>query len=74
MVQNEIVEQVYAFIKAYIQEHTYPPTLQEIADACYMSRTNVTRYIDRLQGMGRLARDPGRSRGITLLDDEINAR
>ena len=74
MVQNEIVEQVYAYIRAYIQEHTYPPTLKEIAAAHYMSRTNITRYLDRLQGMGRIARDPGRSRGITLLDDEISAK
>jgi repressor LexA len=70
MVQKDIVEQVYAYIRAYIQEHTYPPTLKEIADAHFMSRSNVTRYLDRLQGMGLIARDPGRSRGITLLDDE----
>jgi repressor LexA len=69
MDQNETVEQVYAFIKAYIREHTYPPTLKEIGKGCYMSRTNVTRYVDRLQGMGRLARDPKRARGITLLDE-----
>lgn len=73
MVQDEIVEQIYGYIKEYIREHTYPPSLKEIAAAHYMSRTNVTRYLDRMQGMGLIARDPGRSRGITLLDDEMNA-
>jgi repressor LexA len=69
MEPNDIVEQVYAFIKAYIREHTYPPTLKEIAENCYMSRTHVTRYVDILQARGRLARNPKLSRGITLLDD-----
>jgi SOS-response transcriptional repressor LexA len=69
MDQNEIVEQVYAFIKAYIREHTHPPTLSEIADGCFMSRTHVTRYVERLEGMGRLFREPNRARGITLIDN-----
>lgn len=69
MEHNEIVEQVYEFIKAYIREHTYPPTLKEIGKGCYMSRTNATRYVDILQAKGRIARNPKLSRGITLLDD-----
>jgi MarR-like DNA-binding transcriptional regulator SgrR of sgrS sRNA len=69
MDQQETVEQVYAFIKDYIREHTYPPTLKEIAAGCFMSRTHVTRYVDWLQALGRIARDSKLARGITLLDD-----
>lgn len=69
MDQTETVEQVYEFIKTYIREHTYPPNLTEIAKQCHMSRTNVTRYMDRLEGMGRIARNPNVARGITLLDE-----
>jgi repressor LexA len=70
MDQTETVERVYAFIKAYIREHTYPPTMKEIAEGCYMSRSGVARYVDRLQGMGRISRDPSLARGITLLGDK----
>ncbi len=69
MEQNETMEQIYTFIKDYIREHTYPPTLKEIGKGCYMSRTNATRYVDLLQALGRIARNPKLSRGITLLDD-----
>lgn len=71
---HDVAEQVYNFICAFIEEHTYPPTLQEIANGCYMSRTNVTRYVDRLEGMGRIARDPKRARGITLLNDDDSSK
>lgn len=69
MDHQDTVEQVYNFIKDYIREHTYPPTLKEIGKGCFMSRTNATRYVDILQAKGRIARNPKLSRGITLLDD-----
>ena len=69
MDQQDTVEQVYTFIKNYIREHAYSPSLKEIADGCFMSRTNVTRYVDRLEGMGRIARDPKLARSIILLND-----
>jgi DNA-binding MarR family transcriptional regulator len=69
MDQQETVEQVYTFIKNYIYEYTRSPSLKEIADGCFMSRTNVTRYVDRLEGMGRIARDPKFARSIILLKD-----
>lgn len=61
-----ITEQVFAFICAYAKDHTYPPTLDEIAAACYIARSTVLRHVDRLEGEGRIERDPYISRGITI--------
>lgn len=63
-------EVVYAFVKAYIKKHTHPPTLREISEGCFLSVSSVTRHLDRLEGQGKLFREPGRARGITLVDDD----
>ncbi len=66
----EDLESVYAFVRAYIEEHTHPPTIREIGRHCLMSRANVVRYLDRLEAQGRIFREPGRARGITLVKPE----
>lgn len=63
-------QSVYKFIKEYVKIHTHPPTLREIAEGCYLSPSAVTRHLDRLEGEGKLIREPGRARGITLTDDD----
>ena len=65
-----VTQSVYLFIKAYIKEHTHPPTLREIAQGCYLSTSAVTHHLDRLEGEGKLFREPGRARGITLVEDD----
>jgi SOS-response transcriptional repressor LexA len=60
---------VYLFLKDYIRKHTYPPTLREIGQGCFLSVSAVTRHLDRLEGQGKIKREPGRARGITLTDD-----
>jgi len=64
-----MTQTVFEFICRFVREHTYPPTLDEIAQACFIARSTVVRHIDRLEGEGRIARNPNISRGITLLDD-----
>ncbi len=61
---------VYKFIKAYLKEHKYPPTLREIGAGCYLSVAAVTRHLERLEWEGRLTREPGHARSITLIDDD----
>lgn len=61
------LQEVYRFICQYIQEHTHPPSLREIARRCYMSHSNIIRYLDRLEERGWIVREPNKSRGITLL-------
>ncbi len=68
MEQQNLEDEVYAFIRAYMREHSHPPTLREIGANLHMSYPNVIRYLDKLEAHGRITRRPGKSRGITLLD------
>lgn len=72
MVKNEksTTQQVFRFVKKYTELHTHPPTLREIAEGCFLSTTAVTRHLTRLEEQGKLVREPGRSRGITLLKED----
>lgn len=63
----DTTESVMKFIDAYVAEHTYPPSTQEIGDAVHLARTSVQRHLDRLEGAGRIRRIPGMARGITIL-------
>lgn len=62
-------EKVYQFLKAFVRANNFPPTVRELADGCGMSRSSVTRHLDRLEAMGRITRQPGKARGITLTDE-----
>ncbi len=68
-VQNAtMTEAVYTFIYQYRKGHDFSPSLREIGSACFIGRSTVYRHLDRLEAQGRLAREPGCARGITLLD------
>lgn len=62
-------EMVYEFIQKFIKEHTYPPTIREIGQGCYISTSAVSRHLDHLERRGKISREFGRARGITLLND-----
>ena len=66
MGQHDTEQEVYDFICDYMRRHGSSPTLREIRDGCFMSIPNVIRYLDRLEAHGRIARRPGKARGITL--------
>ncbi|HVU15089.1 MAG TPA: hypothetical protein VHD90_27635 [Phototrophicaceae bacterium] len=68
--QSTTTQNVYKFIKSYLKQHKYPPTLREIGEGCYLSTAAVTRHLDRLEWEGKLTREPGQARSITLLDDD----
>ncbi|MBI5670287.1 MAG: MarR family transcriptional regulator [Chloroflexi bacterium] len=67
---EQTVYAVYAFIRVYIREWGYAPSIREIARACYISPGNVYRYLDKLEGKGLIERQPGVARSIRLLVDE----
>ncbi|MCD4738431.1 MAG: transcriptional repressor LexA [Anaerolineae bacterium] len=61
-------QQILDFIKAYRDEHDYPPSLREIGGATGIASTShVTYYLDQLEEKGYIARDNRISRGIQLL-------
>jgi repressor LexA len=60
-------QQVYTFLAAHIEDHGYPPTLQEIAAHLGITgNLGVIRHLKALQRQGLISRQAGSSRGITL--------
>jgi DNA-binding MarR family transcriptional regulator len=64
---NPTLKAIYTFICDYWEQFGYGPSLREIAKASYISKPNVYRYLDRLEEIGLITRDPGRARSITLV-------
>lgn len=65
--QNEIL----AFIKQFLKENGYPPTLREIGKGFQISSTfGVKRHLDALAKKGYLNVESNASRGICVLNNE----
>lgn len=63
--QRRILE----FIRRFIREHDYPPSIRDIQIACGISSTSVVDYnLKALERMGYIRRDKEISRAIELLD------
>ncbi|MCU0510926.1 MAG: transcriptional repressor LexA [Anaerolineae bacterium] len=57
------------FIRAYLREHSYPPTIREIGKAVGIPSTSVVKYnLERLQEKGFIERSGEVSRGLKLKD------
>lgn len=67
---DQLCSDMLLFIRNYIEEHTHAPTLEEIGEACFLSKTGTLRYLSELEKQGKLWRQPYRPRGIVLLDDQ----
>jgi repressor LexA len=63
---EQTVENLYSFIQTYIQENGYSPSLREISEGCYLGRSTVLRYLDKLEAKGRITRAEGKARSISL--------
>ncbi|HVC33835.1 MAG TPA: transcriptional repressor LexA [Chloroflexota bacterium] len=63
--------QILEFIRWYVREHTYPPSVREIGDGVGITSTSVVDYNLRvLAKRGFIRRDPDISRGIEVLDND----
>ncbi len=68
--QREIVE----FIKSFIAENGYPPSVREIRDGVgVLSTSTVHLELTEIETVGVIRRAGGRSRAITLIDDVPSA-
>jgi len=57
------------FIRSFLDEKGYPPTVRDIQRGCDISSTSVVDYnLNILERLGILRRDPEVSRGIELLE------
>ena len=60
---------ILAFIRDFVSQNPYPPTVREIAKGCKISSTSVVDYnLSVLEGEGHLTRIPHVSRGIVLTE------
>ncbi len=67
--------QMMEFIKAFIFENGYPPTIRQIGEAVDISSTSVVNYnLNILEKMGLIARERTVSRGIRLTDNREQQR
>ena len=70
---TERQESILNFIKQFVQETGYPPTLREIGKNFGISSTfGVKRHLEALVKKGFLNIESNASRGITLLRNEID--
>jgi repressor LexA len=60
---------ILRFIRGFIEEHDYPPSIRQIQDGCHISSTSVVDYnLKKLEGEGYIRRDREVSRAIELLE------
>jgi repressor LexA len=62
-------EAILAYIKKYVAENGYPPSMREIGQAAEVSSTSVVSYnLNILQEKGYIQRDREISRGVRLVE------
>jgi len=62
-------QSILRFLRQFIEEHDYPPSLRQIQDGCRISSTSVVDYnLKKLEGSGYIRRDREVSRAIELLE------
>jgi repressor LexA len=67
---SERQERIMEFIRSFIVNHHYPPTIREIGAKVHISSTSVVKYnLDVLERKGLLNRNREISRGIRLVDE-----
>jgi len=66
--------EMYHFIREYIRENSYPPSVREIgARTGLKSTSTVHAHLRRLEELGYIRRNPALSRAIEIVDQEPSA-
>ena len=61
-------QSILHFIRGFIREHDYPPSIRDIQDGCAISSTSVVDYnLKALERLGHIKRDREVSRAIELV-------
>lgn len=67
---SERQQGIYRFIRHFVHEKYYPPTIREIGDALDISSTSVVNYnLNKLVDAGLIERDREVSRGLKVAED-----
>lgn len=65
-------DEVFAFIRDYIQNESMAPSVREICDGVGIRSTStVHRYLHRLENEGRIRMASGKNRAIVITDDDM---
>ncbi len=66
--QSEILD----FIKRYLSEHGYPPTVRDIGGAVGLtSSSTVHAHLSNLEKAGAIRRDPTKPRALEIIGDKV---
>ena len=69
---SERQERILAYIRDFMDDHQYPPTVRDIQTGCDVSSTSVVDYnLKKLQQMGYLKRQREVSRGLELVGEGL---
>jgi repressor LexA len=64
-------QEIFDFVKKYVGEHGYPPTVRDIGKAIGLtSSSTVHAHLANLEKLGLLRRDPTKPRAIEVLKDK----
>lgn len=65
---SPVEQQVYHFLLDFLAEHAFQPSVREIGKQLKIPSTkSVTDLLAALEKKGYIAREPGRSRGVTIV-------
>ncbi len=68
---DERQKEIFAYIKEFLMEKGYPPSVREIGKAVGLkSSSTVHGYLNRLEEAGLIKRDPTKPRAIDILDEK----
>ncbi|SEU07903.1 repressor LexA [Lacrimispora sphenoides] len=57
---------VYDYIKQYVKQNGYPPTVREVADELGKSASTAQFHMQKLEELGHIVRDPAKPRAYEL--------
>ena len=64
-------QETYEFVKSYIEDNNYPPTVREICAHLHFGSTSTADYhLKKLSNAGKIEYGGGKNRSIRLLDRE----
>src|ERR671919_460948 len=64
-------QEIFDFVRKYVGEHGYPPTVRDIGKAIGLaSSSTVHAHLANLEKLGVLRRDPTKARAIEVLKDK----
>ena len=67
-------QEIFDFVKRYVGEHGYPPTVRDIGKAIGLtSSSTVHAHLGNLERLGLLRRDPSKPRALELLDRAVGS-